>query len=295
MITDFGKSRELGFATVWSVDAQYEIVDGFIRPKPAPSGLNTKFYAPLSHPILPRLARLEFNDEAAVLSFVTQYGLLGYDQLVDVDSRLGGDDLKWVWAHSQTIRLSLDILNNLQAHDEEKLFTLLTKLPQANDGTLSPIVRHAAGGKVRAKPWVMGDKPEKNVSPTVALGWKILSDLINANMRGICPRLSTITPQPRIFWKFGALIEVAYWQLANLTTGRTGRVARCEAIGCGARFIQTDGRQRFCPPDVPKGESRCAVRQRARNNRNSQLAITGEDASSPSRRKGGGKDGKKAR
>jgi hypothetical protein len=291
MISEFGKSRELGFATGWDVYVEYEIANGLVRPKTAVSD-HVKVYAPLSYPILTNLAKIQLNDESAVLSFITKYGLLGYDHLVNVDSRLGGDPLKWIWAHSYAIRLCLDLLKELQAHDDENVCSILRDLPQANAKTLSPIVTHAAAEKIAAKPWFIGNKPDKNISPGVALGRKIVSDLINANIRGICPRLSFQNSEPRIFWRFGALIEVAYWKLANLATGHSGRVVRCEAVGCGARFIQTDGRQRFCPPDQPKEESRCAIRQRVRNNRGSRLAITGKKTIRP---KGGSKYGKTTR
>jgi hypothetical protein len=132
--------------------------------------------------------------------------------------------------------------------------------------------------------------PGKNVHKNAALmeyGTRVFrSWVINANIQGVVRELKVrsrrviqkLSQQPhqrhdlkkeRSYWVFTALIETAYWHLANLIDG--GTVKRCE--DCSAIFIQRDRRQRFCPPSYnPKSSSRqhsrCGTRKRVREFRN---------------------------
>jgi len=96
-----------------------------------------------------------------------------------------------------------------------------------------------------------------------ALARQVRRSLINPNIKGISRVLKEVGGKDQSLLQFQALIEVAYWQLADVVDG--GRVRRCEASGCGAVFIQKDRRQRFCPPRFAQQESPCAIRERVGN------------------------------
>jgi hypothetical protein len=64
----------------------------------------------------------------------------------------------------------------------------------------------------------------------------------------------------RTVFRFKALIQLIYWQLADWIDG--GRLRQCAE--CQTYFFAEDGRQRFCPPPLGVDESRCARRARMR-------------------------------
>jgi hypothetical protein len=91
--------------------------------------------------------------------------------------------------------------------------------------------------------------------------------LINPNIRGIHRAIGVDdSGKERSIFTYSALVEAAYWHLANAVDG--GIVKRCERSGCGALFIQTHGKQRHCPPrwnhreGARKQESPCALSAR---------------------------------
>jgi hypothetical protein len=88
----------------------------------------------------------------------------------------------------------------------------------------------------------------------------VCRDLINPNIDGIYRGLQGHGKNERSFFHFSALIEAAYWQLADIVEG--GRVVRCDE--CGALFPQTREGQRYCPPQFRQKESPCAQRARVR-------------------------------
>jgi len=65
--------------------------------------------------------------------------------------------------------------------------------------------------------------------------------------------------------KLGArgLIEIIWLLVRDMALG--GELRRCEE--CGAPFLVTDRRQRYCPPDLPGTNSRCAARAQKRRQR----------------------------
>jgi hypothetical protein len=64
----------------------------------------------------------------------------------------------------------------------------------------------------------------------------------------------------RSVFKFKALIQLIYWQVADWINGE--RLRACEE--CQTIFFASDDRQRFCPPPQGINESRCARRARMR-------------------------------
>jgi hypothetical protein len=100
----------------------------------------------------------------------------------------------------------------------------------------------------------------------MALARLIRRSLIDDNIEGIHRALLSDERKDHLFWQFKALIEMAYWHVANAVDAR--QFKRCEADDCTAIFIQTDSRQRFCPPPFgQKQDSRCAIRHRVHKHR----------------------------
>lgn len=254
-------SRGVGFPGLWRVAKEYVIVGGLLREERE----TERLYFPVSHRELPsEISKLKNGDEEAVIHFARDFGCFGYPKLIEGHANTQGEPLKWIWAHADTIRLCLRLLEGLQDKNgnipnrellEEVLGDLAT--PQS-----SPCAKVAYGAKVRSCLWSLGAASRGEVENLAAM---IVKDLINKNLKGISPYLffDESNNTWRQFFSYRALIQVAYWHLANYATG--GRIARCEAEQCGALFLQTDGRQRFCPPRLSaKGESLCAIRQRQR-------------------------------
>jgi hypothetical protein len=100
---------------------------------------------------------------------------------------------------------------------------------------------------------------------------RLVTDLINRNTEHIRRRIDWLENRVQVFYLFSGLVEAAYWQLGHVLA--TGTVKKCAARECRAYFIQTDKRQRFCPPRFDPwsrtryAESLCAVRVRMRRNR----------------------------
>ncbi len=101
----------------------------------------------------------------------------------------------------------------------------------------------------------------------------LLVSVINNNLKTVLPKLDLEQGGPQLRFTFSALVEVAYWQLANAYVG--GWLKRCEA--CGGLFLQTDQRQQFCPKGLRR-ESLCASRDRLRRFRDAQKERKGAKA-----------------
>jgi hypothetical protein len=69
-------------------------------------------------------------------------------------------------------------------------------------------------------------------------------------------------------FKFKALIQLIYWQVADWINGK--RLRECQE--CQTIFFASDDPQRFCPSSQKINESRCARRARERARREKQRA-----------------------
>jgi CGNR zinc finger len=241
-------SRAQGFAMLWAVFGDYEITDGVLRRA---HDEMVRCYAPLTHREIPgELSKLKRGDEAAVIRFAKLYGPLGYAMLVPTGENPGGDPVEWIWAHAETLAICSHLTHLLQEDQTEKVKPYLHSLPSW------PIIVRAMKGTVSPLGIAYDEKD------SVQLAHLVRRNLINANIDGIYPQPAEDGGKDRIVFRFRALIEVAYWHLANAIV--TGHVKRCESPDCGALFVQTDPRERYCPPRFRQRESSCAVRARVR-------------------------------
>ena len=94
----------------------------------------------------------------------------------------------------------------------------------------------------------------------------MLEDYLWLNLRGVRRRVKFVEGRLRSMWGGDSLLESIYTAVTDAaTTG--GRLAQCAAADCGAVFIQTDERQRFCPPRGGQEKSACMNRERVRRYR----------------------------
>jgi hypothetical protein len=275
---DRAENERMGFAGFSGVREHYDVAPGGVM---IGRGNLTRWYAPITHPELPQMiASLAEADDHAIVAFAETYGELGYAFLTpkfytwpDGQRTMGGDPLDWIRAHGRTVRLCLELTEAINANDA----AAIDAIPHGDDGTVD---RRIEEEKLKACRSVINDpillsayytrwmvaKRDEVLPQTVPLDLPpftrarvVRAAIINANMSGVRRRL---TVRDGSVFTYGTMIEVVYWQLADLVVG--GIVARCQRPGCGALFIQRHRSQRYCAPKWSQRESPCAlwVRQR---------------------------------
>lgn len=243
----------------WEVHADYEVVHGALRPV----GDVRHGYSPLVHPeIVTEIAKLHEGDESRVVAFARTWGLLGYPR-----DLAEGDPLPWVWAHARGIRMVLDLHFYLQSGDYEGLSRFLDSYPRRSlpSEPAEAAILLSTGGPSgileQRLPWVV-------IAPS-EMAREAIAAIINPNLRELHYELHTGTEGEglRRVLAFRSPIALAYWHLAEMSTGDSPLV-RCKE--CGAVFVRTDKRQRFCPPPpgwAGKTGSICGARSRKRRQR----------------------------
>lgn len=224
------------------------------------------FYPILKNGIVCSLAKIRVGDTKAVLKFYNdEYGLLGHDQLVKEKHFAGGDPLRWIWAHARTLRLCLGLMYCVERDLQSDLKTIFVNLNREKRflvgalGHVVPVSRFVPGK-------IQGDFP--------SVARFLYRTIINCNIQGVN---RTLTPDHESdsrqvsFYRYRALIQMAYWHLADAAEENT--VERCRAPHCQSFFIQGHGSNSYCPPsfDERKGgdekprkiESPCALLARA--------------------------------
>ena len=248
---ELGVGKARGMPYLWVVYEDYAITDGVLRIR----GEAKRRYVPMANEKLPNvIAKLTPGKDKDVLEFARTYGHLGYQTMSGEGSSYpwcGGDPLAWIWAHAQTIDLCLRLTHFLQ--EPPDVYGLKAYL--SSDAFPAQIARR---GEVSLLRW----SPDWSA---IELARFLRRTIINANIIEVRRTLDDIDGKDRTAFTFSALVEVAYWHLANAVDG--GVVKRCENEKCGAVFIQTDGRQRFCPPRYGQKESACAIHQRVKRYR----------------------------
>ena len=201
-----------------------------------------------------------------LLAFYRTFGLLGRTlgagggldgpRAARFDGRLEvrpGDPVAWALEHAGNVRLIL-MLRHARGDD---LDTLLESMAKTQLG-------HAITIPTTAPPfssnlaWNIGDDARLAHGPgRRQMARQMSSDLLNPNLATVSRMMVPETGELR--FRFDALIEALYWQMADDMTRY--QVRRCE---CGARFFARDERQIYCPPPPGIHESRCGKRFRMR-------------------------------
>lgn len=257
------------FSARWPIFEDYRIMAGLLSP--APKARPSDFYLPTERAELPSaLAKLQRGDRAGVVEFASRYGLLGRSELTGLPTRRHryGDPLEWIWSHGETLGICLalkEMLDGRAAGRLENYLGTLTPSGAPHGDLPMPRLRFAARDKIVCTVFCARDiRPRANALETLASD--VLTRILNENIRHLYPVLTWNPERRRAQQQFGftALVEVAYWHIAQALQG--GRVIRCARPGCGGLFIQTDRRQRFCPTGT-KQESPCAVLERVQRYR----------------------------
>lgn len=263
------EAERLGIPHWWEVAADYTVQDRVLVEAVEVA----QRYAPATTPhVVTELAKLREGDEAQARAFAKRWGALGYVRLLkrtpglsahrrnELLSQARGDPLPWVWAHARGVHTCLDLLGYLQDADIDGLERYLQTL--RDERGHYPALTYGWRFELRSHTRV-GD------SDAAAAARGLVAHVVTTNLEGLSMALEPTSEGTfRVIQTFDALCDLVYWHLANsvasLARDRPGRLARCEE--CGAFFLRTDPRQRFCPAEGPHsaGESRCAKRARAR-------------------------------
>jgi hypothetical protein len=211
------------------------------------------------------MAKLAAGDEAAVLKFARSYGRFGYYEMYqppreETKPSPNGEPLEWIWAHAWTIDLCLELTEHLQNKDEALLADYLS------DNFASEPWRglETYRAEIAYRDEVVPRRWSRYGESLTDFARYIRMEIINRNIIGIRREFQDVEGRDQSFFVFSALVEVAYWQLADMLM-QSERVIRCEA--CNAPFVQTDHRQRFCPRQFRQKESACGGRARVRKHR----------------------------
>lgn len=255
-------------AEVWAV----ELRDNWLWYLPARGSRG--LYSPVLKPDLLDRAQALHTD-ADILEFAGAFGPFGWEGLAAGDSGWPvwteyldarakqrrrhadafGEPLEWVIAHVATLRWSRQTASYVQTRERQ---------PR------KPAV-WAIGGELFGKTTRRWRRSEGlHTLPEYDFDGEVLAALLNENLRW--------TKENFFWWEealvrrrlVGTLIEALYVHLSDAIVGAL-RTARCEE--CGAAFLKTDARQRFCPnPAGDMRASRCAGRARTRRARERRSA-----------------------
>ena len=282
-----------GFPVTLNVHEDYVIRKGGVLSR---RGKVIREYAPMAARELPSaIYSLQEWDNEGLLDFARRYGQLGWEALQDeldktavpimerLEKGLLGDLVTWVWPHVRGIRLVMDGLRIIQEGDLQAGHRLLSALVVPADRWKSretDLLREATRfldeemlarrpgarllvaevgilGNTLERQWLYGEEDD-----ILAKVGEVVTDIISENIRKV-HRRSYFDPEDgkiKSYLFFEALIEAVYWQILDTAGG--GEFRTCKE--CGAPFICTDRRQRFCPPRFMEQESRCALRHRQR-------------------------------
>lgn len=261
------RSLERGAGDSWSVQdvERHENWIYFARQE-------RRVYAPLEHLELPHLFGRTASDDDALMKFLKDYGRLGWREFELSDSvkefvrpedgpvdNVFAEPVEWIRAHAATVHWCLDGAEALRKPPRARLghcHQLISKLPDSM----------GIRGEVERDAPALWRGAVKNLDPATAVA-AVLADRLERNLTGVRRRI-WVDPRTAIMqsvWKGSTLLESIYTLVADAATG--GRLARCQARDCGAVFLQTDNRQRFCPPGENQDKSSCMNRERVRRQR----------------------------
>lgn len=259
----------------------YELRDGYLKGR----GAIKCSYRPQDYPELPfEVAKMGKGTEENVINFVRTWGSLKFDSV------------RWHVAHGQHIAVCLALIKSLHEGDESGLLEFLKNwlvpdkaypdvrrvpsFPQPGIVVEGERFFCDASGHMCRNLGVFSPgsfSPEKEElllpavlvcdaaliqMPTAVAAW-LLPRLVNPYLQGLQPLLVVQEEYTGTRFEFDDLLSIVYLHVTELAS-KGDWVRECEE--CGELFRQTDGRQRFCPPN--KGEqykeSQCAQRHRFR-------------------------------
>ena len=260
-IDTLAANRGAGFATLWRVEHAYAVRDGSLTV--TEFGEPPRFISPAGMPSLAaELARLRSASDDTIAVFASRWGLLGFGNLIH--DALAPEPVTWIRAAAEGLHHVLALTHLLAERNDHGVRAYLDGLRVPTDRTtppFSPTVTCTDGEVTRTV--VILDRDDSTTTAE-----SLIRELVNPNLSRISSNLLQVPNAGlQLGLTFPALVDIAYWHAARLVASQSG-IARCRA--CGLYFIQTDPRQKFCPPSAaehPNTESRCGRRFRANKER----------------------------
>jgi hypothetical protein len=281
---DLLTSIDGGFPSLWLVAKQYQITNGLLHR----SGRGVaRTYKPFSEEGLPNALARVSSKEISPLEFASEFGELGYSQIVNAASLPSfsaclpkvaewkaayvayrnyrdavsvaernlpqGDPVDWLIAHSKTVALCLDFIGLLSEGDEHEIREAVERVTPRGYAMRDRIIT------LPVEDWRGG---RKAAAPSVILR-QMLCDLITENVAGVRRWLITDPFGSRADSLFSgqSMIEAVYWQLADkMGAGMIRRCAECQRF-----FVARDKRVQYCPPLPGATRSRCSSRLNVQN------------------------------
>jgi hypothetical protein len=246
----------------WHAARSYRIEDGILWEE---RNSFARGYKPLKEFELPSaLARITAEDPSErldLVSFASEFGLLGYNHLVPPEERKRefGDPIHWIHAHSATVRFCIKFIGLLEEGDDaatEDEFKHEKRWIGAERHEFIDWCIESDQRDLKTEPHL------RNTTSAIHVLRQRLSFIITGNIAGVTrslllSRSGTVSS----LLTFRAMIEAVYWQLANRLEG--GGVRRC--LSCGGFFLSRDKRQQYCPPHPGSTRSRCSSVLNTRN------------------------------
>jgi hypothetical protein len=249
------------------------VENGYIEVEPG----HWEFYNPFDITNLPNTFA-KVDGEKALISFVQQYGLLGYSGLsADPRGPYEGDLVEWALSHARAVRFALRLIKALSSGPEVKglLEESITSIPMRSIFPEAPADLIATG---HTFPEGLGYK----FIPYAAQEWsnnfqhlapQMLAYLVNNNTRGVRRQVVyKVPPGLQIQLSARGLIEVIWHQVGEMAVmdwhQEGSGLNQCRE--CGLLFLVTDRRQEFCPKAAVPGDrtgSICGARYRQRKKR----------------------------
>ncbi len=207
----------------------------------------------------------------SVIIFVSKYGLLGKCFLQDKtkDAFLSGvsEPIDWILTHVSSVRMCLRLSELIENMDVIKIKNYLHNyLFKENDSYIIKVANKeninilnlAYFAKLKEAYTAESDFSDEYI---INLAKRIRRHIININLTGIhvtfdsVPDISKIDMEQK-YLVFHSLIELIYWILSDIIFNK--KIKTCKY--CGDFFIQSHGRQSYCPS--PSGASSCANKKR---------------------------------
>jgi hypothetical protein len=285
----YARTREelASIRVTWPVREDYYIRDGYLCGKE----VVVREYDPLDyHQIVAEFAKLREGDDGALVQFARRWGSLegeGYipprwteDDWTDEDEvRPQGyvtspsDAVHSVWGYVRSVRLVLELNHYLQRGDRDGLARFLDSY-RVPSGKSRKKMGQEEGPLIAWESLIVGGRVQERFSwgqpvgeAAVAVAEDIMTTIVSDGLTYMGHELAC---RPfRVLPNWSNLLAAIYWHLANIVAGSRPLI-RCQDPTCGALFLQTDRRQRYCPAPTGwtgKTGSLCGARARKRRNR----------------------------
>lgn len=293
---DVQRAFRRGYADVeWVEGAELHDVNGSPWVVRVPG--ERRCYAPSERSEIPNHFAKLADPAVDVLPFIRTYGLLGRAEMHSWREGMTVSGLEYRLPDALWELQKLHEKGELEARgvwaDAEPVDWI-----RAHAGTVAwllnvgQMLQHTSPRR-RVADWrkARGSAPELvGIRPTLSSDWKRLTEewyedepelevtgnvlfvmVLNENLAGLRRAVMMVDGELRSVWGGASLLDSIYLLTLEAITGRS-RLAQCQA--CGAVFVKTDERQKYCPPRAGQEKSTCMNRLRVARYREKQRTAT---------------------